>query len=501
MQSQRITSGSYDQNETAVFLATQYQTDTVVPGAIERESNDTEMADAGGNTSAREHKEGEDGEDEDESEESGAEETEENDGGKSEDENNEDDEAKEQGGQVVGDNNQPMVVHGGDPMVIEDLGAIDLDGDNDMTDLMEELSMGLEKREEVRKEEKEEEEQGQGTKLERGWAYFTGQWSPNLHVSNKLLYFNLHLTEEEVEWCRKVMTTGRNINGDETTKSLADYVREGQYDLQHRICEIGKWAIHSGTTQHARHSQYELWVHKIANSIGQLEAFAENFDLGKILGCDQETSELPLTGSEVLALIHICGKYLGTGVDRELIMGLDILTVSVIFDAVPIPYVDPEIVHFILDTARRCSQRKNGSGFGPWGQIDFQDIDLSGDKVTQFGSADRSLTGDQDLNNKVKPAELLTMIMVKAIHPVPSRIQRHFPKLATLFMDKGLECNIGQLKKKRGQHYVCKAVVKCAGLGFKVWTVKARAKSTGTVIKNLSIQLYHEIESASQEFL
>ncbi|KAF3230811.1 hypothetical protein TWF192_005303 [Orbilia oligospora] len=105
------------------------------------------------------------------------------------------------------------------------------------------------------------------------------------------------------------MTTGRNRNGDETTKSLGDYVREGQYNLQHRICEIGKWVIHSGTTQHVKHSQYELWVHKVANSLGQLEAFAENFDLGGLLGCDQGTSELPLTGGEVLALVYICGNH------------------------------------------------------------------------------------------------------------------------------------------------------------------------------------------------
>ncbi|KAF3129373.1 hypothetical protein TWF594_010988 [Orbilia oligospora] len=472
MRSQRIIFGSCDQNEAVTPLDTQYQIDTGVPDAIERESNDTEMADAAENTSAKRHKEGEGDEGGGELEESGGKETAENDVEKSEDDDDEDGETEEQNGQVAGDNNQQIAGHGGDdPMVIEDLGvavkAIDLD-------------------EEVHKEEREEEGQGQGKKLERGWAYFTGQWSPNLHVSNKLLYFNLYLTEEEVEWCRMVMTTARNRNGDDTAESLGDHVREGQYNLQHRICEIGKWAIHSGTTQHARHSQYELWVHKIANSIGQLEAFAENFDLGKILGCDQETSELPLTGGEVLALVYICGKYLGSGVDRELIMGLDILTVSVIFDAVPIPYVDPEIVHFILDTARRCSQRQNGSGFGPWGQVDFQDIDLSGDKVTQFGSADRSLTADQALNSKVKPAELLTMIMVKATHPVPFRIQEHFPDLAVSLMNKGLECSVKKLFKKGNSGYVCLAIVNCAGFGFNCWSAKAKARSKEAVLRKFS---------------
>ncbi|KAF3098825.1 hypothetical protein TWF103_008975 [Orbilia oligospora] len=422
MRSQRIIFGSCDQNEAVTPLDTQYQIDTGVPDAIERESNDTEMADAAENTSAKRHKEGEGDEGGGELEESGGKETAENDVEKSEDDDDEDGETEEQNGQVAGDNNQQMAGHGGDdPMVIEDLGvavkAIDLDGDNDMID----------------------------------------RWKKS-----------------------------RNRNGDDTAESLGDYVREGQYNLQHRICEIGKWAIHSGTTQHARHSQYELWVHKIANSIGQLEAFAENFDLGKILGCDQETSELPLTGGEVLALVYICGKYLGSGVDRELIMGLDILTVSVIFDAVPIPYVDPEIVHFILDTARRCSQRQNGSGFGPWGQVDFQDIDLSGDKVTQFGSADRSLTADQALNSKVKPAELLTMIMVKATHPVPFRIQEHFPDLAVSLMNKGLECSVKKLFKKGNSGYVCLAIVNCAGFGFNCWSAKAKAGSKEAVLRKFS---------------
>ncbi|KAF3203635.1 hypothetical protein TWF679_010166 [Orbilia oligospora] len=133
------------------------------------------------------------------------------------------------------------------------------------------------------------------------------------------------------------MTTGRNRNGDETTKSLGDYVREGQYNLQHRICEIGKWVIHSGTTQHVKHSQYELWVHKVANSLGQLEAFAENFDLGGLLGCDQGTSELPLTGGEVLALVYICGKYLGTGVDlRVLSRSRILISVTIVsFNFIP----------------------------------------------------------------------------------------------------------------------------------------------------------------------
>ncbi|KAF3096802.1 hypothetical protein TWF706_007507 [Orbilia oligospora] len=422
MRSQLIIFGSCDQNEAVTPLDTQYQIDTGVPDAIERESNDTEMADAAENTSAKRHKEGEGDEGGGELEESGGKETAENDVEKSEDDDDEDGETEEQNGQVAGDNNQQMAGHGGDdPMVIEDLGvavkAIDLDGDNDMID----------------------------------------RWKKS-----------------------------RNRNGDDTAESLGDYVREGQYNLQHRICEIGKWAIHSGTTQHARHSQYELWVHKIANSIGQLEAFAENFDLGKILGCDQETSELPLTGGEVLALVYICGKYLGSGVDRELIMGLDILTVSVIFDAVPIPYVDPEIVHFILDTARRCSQRQNGSGFGPWGQVDFQDIDLSGDKVTQFGSADRSLTADQALNSKVKPAELLTMIMVKATHPVPFRIQEHFPDLAVSLMNKGLECSVKKLFKKGNSGYVCLAIVNCAGFGFNCWSAKAKAGSKEAVLRKFS---------------
>ncbi|KAF3228733.1 hypothetical protein TWF106_006252 [Orbilia oligospora] len=128
MRSQRITFGSCDQNEAAVPLGTQYQIDAGVPGATEREINDTDMADASENTSAQEHKESED------------------------DDDDEDDEAEEQNGQVVG--------HGGDDlMVIEDLGvavkAIDLDGDNDMINLMEELFVGVGKQEEVRKEEKE----------------------------------------------------------------------------------------------------------------------------------------------------------------------------------------------------------------------------------------------------------------------------------------------------------------------------------------------------------
>ncbi|KAF3203634.1 hypothetical protein TWF679_010165 [Orbilia oligospora] len=136
MRSQRITFGSCDQNEAAVPLGTQYQIDAGVPGATEREINDTDMADASENTSAQEHKESED------------------------DDDDEDDEAEEQNGQVAGDNNQQVVGHGGDdPMVIEDLGvavkAIDLDGDNDMINLMEELFVGVEKQEEVRKEEKE----------------------------------------------------------------------------------------------------------------------------------------------------------------------------------------------------------------------------------------------------------------------------------------------------------------------------------------------------------
>ncbi|KAF3138270.1 hypothetical protein TWF569_008770 [Orbilia oligospora] len=396
MRSQRIIFGSCDQNEAVTPLDTQYQIDTGVPDAIERESNDMEMADAAENTSAKRHKEGEGDEGGGELEESGGKETAENDVEKSEDDDDEDSETEEQNGQVAGDNNQQMAGHGGDePMVIEDLGvavkAIDLDGDNDMIDR---------------------------------WKKCVWEW-----ISKKKF---IRRRER-----RRDRAKARNWNA------------------------VGPTLLGNGVPTYTF-----------------------------------RTNSYTLICGKVLALVYICGKYLGSGVDRELIMGLDILTVSVIFDAVPIPYVGPEIVYFILDTARRCSQRQNGSGFGPWGQVDFQDIDLSGDKVTQFGSADRSLTADQAVNSKAKPAELLTMIMVKATHPVPFRIQEHFPDLAVSLMNKVLECSVKKLFKKGNSGYVCLAIVNCAGFGFNCWSAKAKAGSKEAVLRKVFLELHQKIESA-----
>ncbi|KAK6497256.1 hypothetical protein TWF506_004730 [Arthrobotrys conoides] len=392
-----------------------------------------------------------------------------------------------------------------DEMVMEDLkigvSALDIDGDNDMWDLMGELRMGEEKEDNIegiegRKEEVDEQEEQakiRGPGRERGWAYFHGQWSPNLHVSTRLLMFNLYLTDEEVKWCQNMMVTR---SGGVGTYPLSVYVREGIHDLKQRISDIGKMIIDSGAGQHPRYFQFQVWVSKLANSIGQIATFAENFDLRELLGCDKKTSQLPLTSGEVLALLYAYGKNFGTGVDQEIKLGLDILIATVIFDALPIPAVDPEIVSYFLEIARRSSKRQNGSGFGPWGQVDIQTIDFSGDHITKFGTVDRSLTANEELNAKVKPAELLTMVIVKASYPVPSRIKQHFPGLAVSLVSKGLECKIERLKRRRGKNFFCKASVRCAGFGFNHWTATAKALSTETVVKRVAAQLQREIDLA-----
>ncbi|KAK6498335.1 hypothetical protein TWF481_010926 [Arthrobotrys musiformis] len=205
----------------------------------------------------------------------------------------------------------------------------------------------------------------------RGPVCFTGYWSPILHVSQRLLHFDLHLTDKEVAWCQSMMIA--RPTGDDKTRGLASYFREGRTNLTRRMSTIARMAVTSGPEPTASSFQFEIWACKLAHSPGQLEAFSKNFDLSKVLGCDRNAKPLPLTGAEVLALLNCLGETHGTGVDVEISIFLDILVVVAMFETVPLPVISPSIVDYFLKCARRSTRRCIGAGFGNWGLVNLED--------------------------------------------------------------------------------------------------------------------------------
>ncbi|KAK6514654.1 hypothetical protein TWF281_004852 [Arthrobotrys megalospora] len=396
-------------------------------------------------------------------------------------------------------------------------GMCDIDIDPDET--MGELEMGFDDvaidEEGGEEEEEEESDSDSDADLEAfsGLEAPSDRWHPVYHVSKGLFPFNLSLTEDEVSWCRQMMTE-RPVDS-EKGKGLKSYVKRGQSEMARFIYETAKMCAKSGFDTDFPPEVYKkketFWNSKIEwlsyrlSFAAQIEAFAQNFDLQQVIGCDSPSRELPLTAGEVLALLfsrHEQDDSMGTGAAYEIRLGLHVLVAVVVFENFPLPMVDGGLVLKSLQDVRRDSQRSGGTGFGPWGIA--EGINLDDDDVVVFGPVDRvDSHGDKRLNLTVQPPALQNMRIVKKSYPIPIRIQKRCPRLTIFLVRNGLGCRIDRLRAKRKdrkrhgtrKQWSCEVTVKCAGTGFKSWKKRAHRKSKKDAVKSVGLGLLHDLNT------
>ncbi|KAK6514655.1 hypothetical protein TWF281_004853 [Arthrobotrys megalospora] len=225
----------------------------------------------------------------------------------------------------------------------------------------------------------EEEENPDDGSHELPWTYNTPPGRVIFAVSKPLFYFDLFLTDEEIEWARDMMMRRRD---DWEEMPFGWHLKTAQQRLATHITTCVRNKFDQRFSE-----ENKIGYAKQLSSLAQIESFAEHFHLVDMLGCDATAGNdrLPLTAGEVLALLFAKDRHI-VGLTHQILWGLEILVAVVVFETIPAVQISPTIVDSALRRARMKAPRGNGTGFGTFGLDPAQDIALTSTGEDSFNT-------------------------------------------------------------------------------------------------------------------